>query len=73
MALRLSGAPPRGWYCRTAPSESTRRLLVEHGGFLYDSDAYNDELPYWTQVALGSSRVISGHLGSSRVISGHLG
>ena len=30
---------------------NTRRLVVEHGGFLYDSDAYNDELPYWTQVA----------------------
>jgi len=23
---------------------------VEHGGFVYDADAYNDELPYWTQV-----------------------
>jgi peptidoglycan/xylan/chitin deacetylase (PgdA/CDA1 family) len=29
---------------------NTRRLLVEHGGFDYDSDAYNDELPYWTRV-----------------------
>ena len=44
------GAPPPGWYCRTAPSVNTRRLLVAHGGFAYDSDAYNDELPYWTQV-----------------------
>ena len=44
------GAPPRGWYCRTAPSLNTRRLLLEHGGFAYDSDAYNDELPYWTSV-----------------------
>jgi allantoinase len=26
---------------------NTRRLLLEHGGFLYDSDSYNDELPYW--------------------------
>ena len=33
------------------PSLNTRRLLVEHGGFLYDSDAYNDELPYWRAVA----------------------
>jgi peptidoglycan/xylan/chitin deacetylase (PgdA/CDA1 family) len=29
---------------------NTRRLLVEEGGFLYDSDAYNDELPYWVRV-----------------------
>jgi peptidoglycan/xylan/chitin deacetylase (PgdA/CDA1 family) len=29
---------------------NTRRLLVEEGGFLYDSDAYDDELPYWTRV-----------------------
>ncbi|HEY6433165.1 MAG TPA: allantoinase PuuE [Acetobacteraceae bacterium] len=47
---RLTGAPPPGWYCRYAPSVNTRRLLVDHGGFLYDSDAYNDELPYWTRV-----------------------
>ena len=41
------GQRPLGWYCRTGPSVNTRRLLVEEGGFLYDSDAYNDELPYW--------------------------
>jgi peptidoglycan/xylan/chitin deacetylase (PgdA/CDA1 family) len=29
---------------------NTRRLVVEEGGFLYDSDAYNDELPYWVRV-----------------------
>ncbi len=44
------GQRPLGWYCRTGPSINTRRLLVEEGGFLYDSDAYNDELPYWTRV-----------------------
>ena len=44
---RLVGRAPEGWYCRYAPSVNTRRLLVEHGGFTYDSDAYNDELPYW--------------------------
>jgi len=47
---RTTGKTPAGWYCRYAPSENTRRLLVEHGGFLYDSDTYNDELPYWVQV-----------------------
>ena len=45
-----TGKTPLGWYCRYAPSENTRRLLVEHGGFLYDSDTYNDELPYWVKV-----------------------
>lgn len=44
------GAPPKGWYCRYGPSVHTRELLVEHGGFLYDADAYNDELPYYTKV-----------------------
>ncbi|WP_112324280.1 allantoinase PuuE [Oceanibium sediminis] len=47
----LTGQPPAGWYCRYGPSLNTRPLLVEHGGFLYDSDAYNDELPYWVEVA----------------------
>jgi peptidoglycan/xylan/chitin deacetylase (PgdA/CDA1 family) len=47
---RLIGRAPEGWYCRYAPSVRTRRLLVEHGGFGYDSDAYNDELPYWVRV-----------------------
>jgi peptidoglycan/xylan/chitin deacetylase (PgdA/CDA1 family) len=46
----LFGEAPAGWYCRYGPSLNTRRLLVEHGGFLYDSDAYNDELPYWRDV-----------------------
>lgn len=47
---RTIGERPYGWYCRYAPSENTRRLVVEEGGFLYDSDAYNDDLPYWTRV-----------------------
>ena len=46
----LTGSHPAGWYCRYGPSENTRRLLVEHGGFAYDSDAYNDEFPYWVHV-----------------------
>ena len=44
-----TGERPLGWYCRYGPSLHTRRLLVEEGGFLYDSDAYNDELPYWVE------------------------
>ncbi len=47
---RTIGERPYGWYCRYAPSENTRRLVVEEGGFLYDSDAYNDDLPYWMKV-----------------------
>ncbi len=47
---RTMGAPPAGWYCRYGPSVSTRRLVHEHGGFLYDSDTYNDELPYYVTV-----------------------
>lgn len=46
-----TGERPVGWYSRYAPSEHTRRILVEEGGFLYDSDAYNDDLPYWVTVA----------------------
>lgn len=47
---RTVGSRPLGWYCRYSPSVNTRRLIVEEGGFLYDSDCYNDELPYWTTV-----------------------
>lgn len=48
---RAAGVPPAGWHTRSSPSVNTRRLLVEHGGFLYDSDAYNDDLPYFVEVA----------------------
>ena len=47
---RSVGLRPEGWYCRYGPSVNTRRLVVEEGGFLYDSDAYNDELPYYVAV-----------------------
>jgi allantoinase len=46
---RLIGRAPVGWYTGR-PSSNTRRLVVESGGFLYDSDAYSDDLPYWTRV-----------------------
>jgi len=45
-----TGIKPTGWYCRYGPSLNTRNLIVEHGGFLYDSDAYNDDLPYWRRI-----------------------
>lgn len=45
-----TGAPPAGWYTgRVGPN--TRKLLVETGRLLYDSDAYDDELPYWVADA----------------------
>jgi len=39
------GTRPSGWYCRYGPSVNTRELLVEEGGFVYDSDAYNATFP----------------------------
>ncbi|MGE2717105.1 allantoinase PuuE [Mycolicibacterium litorale] len=49
LLTELTGDAPVGWYTgRDSPQ--TRRLLVEHGGFLYDSDSYADDLPYWTAV-----------------------
>lgn len=45
-----AGAAPVGWHTRSATSPHTRRLLIEQGGFLYDSNAYNDDLPYTLEV-----------------------
>jgi peptidoglycan/xylan/chitin deacetylase (PgdA/CDA1 family) len=50
---RIAGVRPVGWMTGR-PSANTRRLHLELGGFLYDRDALNDELPYWTTV--GTSR-----------------
>ena len=44
------GTRPLGLY-QGKPSPNTRRLLVEEGGFVYDSDSYADDLPYWAKVA----------------------
>ena len=43
------GSRPLGWYHREM-SVNTRELVVEEGGFAYDSECYNDDLPYWTVV-----------------------
>jgi allantoinase len=52
----LTGTAPLGWYTgRDSPN--TRRLIVEHGGFLYDSDSYADDLPYWTSIAGATGRI----------------
>jgi peptidoglycan/xylan/chitin deacetylase (PgdA/CDA1 family) len=52
-----AGVTPVGWHTRSAPSVNTRRLLMEHGGFIYDSDAYCDDLPFFVEVA-GQRRLV---------------
>ncbi|OLQ73310.1 allantoinase [Photobacterium proteolyticum] len=47
---KITGQRPLGWYTgRTGPN--TRKIVAEEGGFLYDSDAYDDDLPYWHEEA----------------------
>jgi putative urate catabolism protein len=47
---RLTGTRPVGWYTgRISPN--TRRLVAEYGGFLYDSDSYADDLPFYVTAA----------------------
>jgi putative urate catabolism protein len=53
---RVCGVRPVGWYTGRG-TENTRRLVVEEGGFLYDSDDYSDELPYWVEV-LGKQHLV---------------
>lgn len=52
----MTGNAPLGWYTgRNSPN--TRRLVVEHGGFLYDADSYADDLPYWVEVDIAGGNV----------------
>lgn len=52
----LFGERPLGWYTgRDSPN--TRRLVVEEGGLLYDSDYYGDDLPFWTPVTTSTGEV----------------
>jgi putative urate catabolism protein len=44
--IEATGERPYGWYLGRC-SPNTRRLVAEEGGFLYDSDSYADDLPYW--------------------------
>jgi len=46
---KLTGQAPVGWF-NGRPSNNTRRLLVEYGGFLYDRDYLGDELPFWVKI-----------------------
>jgi putative urate catabolism protein len=53
---RLTGERPLGWYTgRTSPN--TRKLVVEDGGFVYDADDYNDDLP-WYDTRYGSAQLV---------------
>ena len=53
----LTGQTPAGWYTgRDSPN--TRRLLLDHGGFEYDSDYYGDDLPFWMTVKKSDGAVV---------------
>ena len=53
---RLTGERPLGWYTgRTSPN--TRKLVIEDGGFIYDADDYNDELP-WYDTRYGKPQLV---------------
>lgn len=53
-----AGARPLGWHTKSAPSANTRRLLMEDGGFLYDSDCYDDDVPRLARRPGGRPHVI---------------
>jgi len=52
------GVRPIGWHTRSPHTPNTRRLLIAEGGFLYDSDAYDDDLPYLLDVGGGRQHVV---------------
>ncbi|HKV13927.1 MAG TPA: polysaccharide deacetylase family protein [Reyranella sp.] len=51
------GVRPLGWYSRYAPSLHTRVMLLD-AGYEYDSDAYDDDLPYWVEVGHRTQLVV---------------
>jgi allantoinase len=55
---KMTGTVPQGWYTgRDSPN--TRRLVADYGGFLYDSDYYGDDLPFYTDVTKTNGEVAS--------------
>jgi putative urate catabolism protein len=60
-AIRLhttsTGRRPLGWYTGRT-SEHTLKLVLEDGGFLYSSDSYADDLPYWVNGPKGPHLII---------------
>lgn len=81
---RTVGRPPLGWQSRYSPSDATRALLLDHGGFLYDADSYADDLPYWVRVGErphlvvphsfihNDNRLTNGRLGTGEDFLAHL-
>jgi peptidoglycan/xylan/chitin deacetylase (PgdA/CDA1 family) len=70
---QVCGERPVGWYDRWMPSPVTRQLLIAEGGFTYDSNAYNDDLPYYAEgrhlvlpytLTYNDVRYVSGSTGS---------
>lgn len=59
-AIRLhtevTGQAPQGWYCGRT-SAQTVLLAAATGAFDYISDTYDDDLPYWSDIA-GSDQLI---------------
>ena len=47
---KTTGVRPQGWYTRYAPSERTRELIASTEGFIYDSNSYADDIPYYELV-----------------------
>ena len=45
-----TGQRPLGWFTRYGASVNTRELVADEGGFIYDSGAFNDDLPYFVPV-----------------------
>ena len=48
---RVLGRRPDGWNSRSWPSENTREILLELGGFSYHSEGYSDDVPYYETIA----------------------
>jgi peptidoglycan/xylan/chitin deacetylase (PgdA/CDA1 family) len=55
---RVLGSRPLGWNARSYPSENTRELLVEEGGFIYESDGAADDIPYYVETSAGPFLVV---------------
>jgi len=54
---RICGSRPLGWYTGRT-SEATRKLVADYGGFLYDSDDYSDDLPFWSKLVDGPHLIV---------------
>ncbi|KQR98840.1 allantoinase [Williamsia sp. Leaf354] len=60
LLTEITGEAPVGWYTgRDSPN--TRSLVIAHGGFLYDSDSYADDLPYWVPIPASAEDKPAGH------------